>query len=223
MSEFLSLIDRIAATDSGLGTWREDAHQDDGVSPSLIWADLAHSLIDPPEDGVAERLRAIAPLIEEALERHDHQDAVSLGFIESFISLAQNRQWDTKPLRLALGPVGRQHWDALSDYLNQGRLIQIQFESKAIANCPSGSATLIGWLAVPGTRLARGGRVAEMDVGGQAQELVTLFECRVDRVALKAGETLPPGSLLCYLRPDDYRQSLSPGPFLELRLAVARD
>ncbi len=223
MSEFLSLIDRIAATDSGLGTWREDAHQDDGVSPSLIWADLAHTLIDSPENDLAQRLRAIAPLIEEALERHDQQDAVSIGFIETFIGLTQKRQWDTKPLRLALGPVGRQHWNALSDYLNQGRLIQIQFEAKAIANCPDAAATLIDWLAVTGARLARGGRVAEIATGGQAHELVTLFECRLDRVAPKAGETLPPGSLLCYLRPDDYRQSIDQGPFLELRPAVARD
>jgi hypothetical protein len=215
MSELPSLLDRMVKAAPSLAEWRDDAR--DSAYRDDLWLHLAYELIDQGASEVARTLAAIALFIEEAIERYDDKHQVSIELIETLIGLAEERHYDTAALRQHLGPLATEIWDSLTDYLHQQDWTLIHLDSKRVAAFPQTPAVIHRWLAKSGTRLPAGSALALLKIGDKALELVALLPCRVDRFAPKDGDILLPGTLLCYLLPDDYRQLRREEPYLGLR------
>jgi len=218
MTTLRSVFERIGKAAPSLRSWADSLPDDDDALAGE-WSQLAHELADLAPDGTVPALRAIAPLLDEALERYDHDDRVSLGFIETLICLAEQKRLDPLRLRSALGPVGQPQWDSLADYLHQTDWSLIQFDGKHIGGFVSGPTHLERWLVKPGARVPADASLARLISRGVSYELSATEPCRVDRFAVKDGHALTEGDLLCYLLPDDYREFHRSSPYVTLRSA----
>jgi hypothetical protein len=212
------LLDSLVAAAPSLATWYREFRDQD---VDHIWLHLAYELIDHARDGTIPELAAVAPHLERALEECDDQDQVSLGFIETFIHLAEERHLDTRALRQALGPIARQQWDSLYEYLHQGDWSLVHFETKQIRNCCPLPARLERWLVRPGARLESARAVARITAQGTTYDLCTTVPCYASRFAVQDGYDLSAGELLLYVLPDDHADIGQAVPYVELREAAS--
>lgn len=214
-SAIRELFERIASAVPALREWEQSLSDDEFLESE--WSQLAREIVALAPDDTISALTTIAPALEEALERHDDHDQVSLGFIESLISQAEGKQLDPMRVRSTLGPVARIQWDSLSDHLHQLDWSLVHFDIRHIAGFVTGPARLEQWLVKRGAKVPAESSVARVMSGSVYYDLVATLPCRVDRFAVSAGQPLTEEDLLLYLLPDDYRQFRRSSPYVALR------
>ena len=219
MTALRSLFERIGNTAPSLRSWATALPDDDSLE--MEWSQLAREIVALSPDDAINVLESIAPLLEEAFERYDDQDQVSVGFIEGLIGHAEGKRFDPMRLRSALGPRGREHWDGLSDYLHQLDWSLVHFDGRHIVGYAPNPTRLEGWLVTRGAKVLAEAPVARLTSGGGPYDLIVTLACRVDRFAVKEGHQLTEGDLLFYLLPDDYREFRRSSAYVALRPSSA--
>src|SRR5215471_3392831 len=218
MADIRTVIQRIVTAAPSLQPWAARylalGYLDD------FWLQFTHELIQHVSDGTIPELRAIAPIIEEALEQ-EVNDEVSLSFIETLISNTEEQRFDTRRLRAELGPAARQTWDDLYQYLHQSDWALVHFRHRDIDNFPAPSARFERWVMAPGTHLDAQQPLARIVSEGRGYELRTNIPCRVNRFAVKEGQEILEDDLLLYILPDDYREFRRPEPYITLHALEA--
>src|SRR5260370_41541768 len=105
MTALRALFERIASAAPPLREWAQSLSDDDILDSE--WNQLAHELLDLTPEDTINALGRIAPILEEALAKHDDRDQVSLGFIETLIRRTEEKQLDPMRVRSTLWPVAR--------------------------------------------------------------------------------------------------------------------
>ncbi len=215
MTALRLLFERIGNAAPPLSSWAESLPDDDSLD--MEWSQLAREIVALAPDDAIKALKSIAPLLEEAFERHDDQDQVSLGFIEALIGHAEGKRLDPMGLRSSLGPLGQGQWDSLSDYLHQRDWSLIHFDGQHIAGFEPGPALFERWLVRRGNNVLADAPIARLIIAGGAYDLVVTLASQVSRFAVQDGHQLAEGDLLFYLLPDDYREFRRASPYVAVR------
>jgi len=215
MTSLRLLFERIGNAAPSLSSWAESLPDDDSLD--MEWSQLAREIVALAPDDATNVLKSIAPLLEEALERHDDHDQVSLGFIEGLIGHAEGKRLDPMCLRSSLGALGQEHWDSLSDYLHQTDWSLVHFDGHHIAGFEPGPAVFERWLVRRGSKVLADAPIARLIIAGGAYDLAVTLASQVSRFAVQDGHQLMEADLLFYLLPDDYREFRRSTPYVALR------
>ena len=217
MADAQAFIQRMAIAAPSLQQWAASyialGYVDD------FWVQFAHELTRHAANGTIPELRAIAPLLEEALAQ-ETRDEVSLSFIDSLIALAEERQFDMDGIRAALGPLGQQTWDSL-----QAGLCAIRFDPSHIRDFCGTPAHLHRCVPSPGSRLQAGALLARIRHSTRHYELRVQFPCLMDRYVKSEGSDLNEGDLVLYVNTSagstDHRPSLPYAQLVEITPVAA--
>jgi hypothetical protein len=215
MASLRFLFERIANAAPPLSSWAESLPDDDSLD--MEWGQLAREIVALAPDDAINALKSIAPLLEEAFERHNDQDQVSLGFIEDLIGHAEGKRLDPMRFRSSLGARGQEQWDSLSDYLHQSDWSLIHFDGQHIAGFEGGPAVFERWLVRRGNEVPADAPIARLGIAGAPYDLVVTLASKVSRFAVQDGHQLTEGDLLFYLLPNDYREFRRSSPYVALR------
>lgn len=84
------------------------------------------------------------------------------------------------------------------------RAMAIPVELPELGLGPRGEAVQVsGWLVEIGDRVERGDRIVEVLVPGVTFDVVAPVGGRIDRIAVRVDETVPPGGVLAWIDPDE--------------------
>ena len=203
-------FDRLIIAAPSLQPWWED-FREEGDEIGNLWLHLACALIERRQGRLLPDLPAIAPLIEEYLERYDQQCQVSLGLLESLQGQAEEHGLDTAWMRDVLGPQGRRIWEDLYQLHHQGDLCAVDFDPRHLDGLGPAAVLLDRWMVRPGIHASADSAIAALTISNQSWQLNIRFGCYIDRFVAAEGVPLQAGDRLLYVLPAQ-ETPLKPSP-----------
>jgi len=147
-------------------------------------------------------LRAVAPALDQALERSADDEVIQMEFIETIYDSSQGRaDLDPEALRTEFGPSARAAWDEYHRATRRHDIRKIELRQEDLGGFVAEPAQLDRWMVQPGAWVEANTLIALLTVRNRPFELRTRFPSYVDRLAAQPGHPLEVGALLLYLAP----------------------